>query len=400
MKIGILGQGVSGIILSLLLKQNNPKCDVTIIDKEESAGRKILATGNGRCNLSNLELSDKSYNNEDALNVVKEFPADDIMKFFESIGVFTRTYNNLVYPYSYSAGAFRDYLYGLCKDKKVKFVNSEKMIDYSIEENGRIRVKTANKIFVFDKFVIAAGSASAPQISGSDSIFNILEKHGYKIEPLRVGLAPIQTLEKPTIIQNERVKAKVSLYIDKNLVYEENGEVLFKKDGLSGIAIFNCASMIARARRFKKCTISLDLMPDFEYDDLVEKLTKLNDLTKQSVLSGIFTKHICEFIRRAAGVKNLYEYTPTEIKKLAVTIKNLVFTYKETYGFKDSQVAVGGVAFSNVSYDLESKKELGVYFAGEVLDADGLCGGFNIMFAIASAKKVSEALIEAQNEEE
>lgn len=398
MKIGILGQGFSGIFLSLMLKLNDPKNDVTLIDKEESAGRKILATGNGRCNITNLEISPQAYNCEDALNIVKDFTPEDIINFLNKLGVFTRTYNNLVYPYSNSAKSFLDYLYALCKERKVKFVNKERLIDYTFEK-GKVRVKTSNKIFIFDKFVFACGNAAAPQLGGSDAIFSILEKHGYKIAPSKVGLAPIQTEEKPVTIQNERVKAKVSLYIDKTLAYEENGEVIFKKDGLSGIAVFDCASIIARSKRFKKATISLDLMPDYEYDKLVDLLTKLNSQSKASVLSGIFTKHVAEYIRKVSGIKNLYDYTPTEIKKLAVAMKNLVFTYKKTYDFKDSQAAVGGVEFSNLDFDLESKKEPGIYFAGEVLNADGLCGGYNITFAIASAHKVAEALADLDEEE-
>ena len=395
MKVGILGQGFSGIFLALFLKENNPKIDVTIIDKEETPGRKVLATGNGRCNITNTSLVKEVYNCEDALNVVNDFNSEDIIKFLNSLGIFTRTYNNLVYPYSNSAKTFLDFLIARCKERKVKFVNRERLVDYTLE-NGKIRVKTQNKIFIFDKFVFACGNAAAPQLGGSDQIFTLLEKKGYKVSALRVGLAPIQTEEKPTTIQNERVKATVSLYIDRALVYQENGEVLFKKDGLSGIAIFNCASMIARSKRFKKCTISLDLMPEYDCDKLVELLTKLNGMSKSSVLSGIFTKHVAEYIRKASGIKNLFDYTPTEIKKLAVTIKNLVFTYKATYDYKDAQVSVGGVEFSNVDFDLESKKESGIYFAGEILNADGLCGGYNITFAIASAHKVADALLESE----
>ena len=395
MKVGILGQGFSGIFLALFLKENNPKIDVTIIDKEETPGRKVLATGNGRCNITNTSLVKEAYNCEDALNVVNDFNSEDIIKFLNSLGIFTRTYNNLVYPYSNSAKTFLDFLIARCKERKVKFVNRERLVDYTLE-NGKIRVKTQNKIFIFDKFVFACGNAAAPRLGGSDQIFTLLEKKGYKVSALRVGLAPIQTEEKPTTIQNERVKATVSLYIDKALVYQENGEVLFKKDGLSGIAIFNCASMIARSKRFKKCTISLDLMPEYDCDKLVELLTKLNGMSKSSVLSGIFTKHVAEYIRKASGIKNLFDYTPTEIKKLAVTIKNLVFTYKATYDYKDAQVSVGGVEFSNVDFDLESKKESGIYFAGEILNADGLCGGYNITFAIASAHKVADALLESE----
>lgn len=393
MKIGIIGQGISGLFLSIFLKKKNILNDVTLIDKNVSPCRKMLATGNGRCNLANLCINETSYNSIFIKDIVEDYNASKIIAFLNEIGVFTRNFDNLVYPFSLSAKSLADYLINIAKEYKVKFINNESFLDYTVLENGKIEVVTSKKKLVFDKLVVAAGSPSAYQLGGSDTVLNIFEKHGYVIKPVKAGLTPLRTIEQTKNAENERVKAKVKLTIDKKVVYEEQGEVQFKKDGLSGIAIFNCSSMISRSSKFKKAMISLDLMPNITLEDLSTTLFKLNSISKSSMLLGIFTKTMSEYIRKASGVKNLSSFTPSEIKKIAQTIKNLEFTYKETYSLKESQVSVGGISLSEVNSNLESKKEPGIYFIGEILDADGLCGGYNIMFAIASAHKVAENLV-------
>lgn len=393
MKIGIIGQGISGLFLSIFLKKKNILNDVTLIDKNVSPCRKMLATGNGRCNLANLCINETSYNSIFIKDIVEDYNASKIIAFLNEIGVFTRNFDNLVYPFSLSAKSLADYLINIAKEYKVKFINNESFLDYTVLENGKIEVVTSKKKLVFDKLVVAAGSPSAYQLGGSDTVLNIFEKHGYVIKPVKAGLTPLRTIEQTKNAENERVKAKVKLTIDKKVVYEEQGEVQFKKDGLSGIAIFNCSSMISRSSKFKKAMISLDLMPNITLEDLSTTLFKLNSISKSSMLLGIFTKTMSEYIRKASGVKNLSSFTPSEIKKIAQTIKNLEFTYKETYSLKESQVSVGGISLSEVNSYLESKKEPGIYFIGEILDADGLCGGYNIMFAIASAHKVAENLV-------
>ena len=389
MRIGILGQGVSGIFLALFLKNNNKDLDVTIIDKNSIPARKLLNTGNGRCNLANSDINEKSYNSPFVKNVVDAFNSEKIIETLNKRGIFTRNFNTCIYPYSLSARSFADYLIILAKEAKIKFVNDENFLDYHLE-NNKIIVETSKKKFTFDKFVFASGSNSAAFLGGSSSVINCLEKHGYKINALKPGLAPIRTIELTKNAENQKVKAKVTLIIDKKVIYEETGEVLFKKDGLSGIAIFNCASMIARSSKFKKATISLDLVPEYSFDEIYKILLEHNSTSKCSVLNGFFTKTMSEYIRKEAGIKNLSSFTTSEIKKIAQKLKNFEFTYKETYSFENSQVTVGGVDLNQINENFESKKEKNIYLIGEILDADGLCGGYNIMWAIASANQLAK----------
>ena len=389
MRIGILGQGVSGIFLALFLKNNNKDLDVTIIDKNSIPARKLLNTGNGRCNLANSDINEKSYNSPFVKNVVDAFNSEKIIETLNKRGIFTRNFNTFIYPYSLSARSFADYLIILAKEAKIKFVNDENFLDYHLE-NNKIIVETSKKKFTFDKFVFASGSNSASFLGGSSSVINCLEKHGYKINTLKPGLAPIRTIELTKNAENQKVKAKVTLIIDKKVIYEETGEVLFKKDGLSGIVIFNCASMIARSSKFKKATISLDLVPEYSFDEIYKILLENNSTSKCSVLNGFFTKTMSEYIRKEAGIKNLSSFTTSEIKKIAQKLKNFEFTYKETYSFENSQVTVGGVDLNQINENFESKKEKNIYLIGEILDAEGLCGGYNIMWAIASANQLAK----------
>ena len=148
--------------------------------------------------------------------------------------------------------------------------------------------------------------------------------------------------------------------------------------------------MIARSSKFKKATISLDLVPEYSFDEIYKILLEHNSTSKCSVLNGFFTKTMSEYIRKEAGIKNLSSFTTSEIKKIAQKLKNFEFTYKETYSFENSQVTVGGIDLNQINENFESKKEKNIYLIGEILDADGLCGGYNIMWAIASANQLAK----------
>lgn len=391
MKIGIIGSGCSAIYLACILKAKDFKNDVSLLDINFIPGKKFLITGNGRCNLANTLVTNDSYNNDQTKKIIGNTPAKDIISFLGEVGILTRDLGNLIYPFSLSAQDYLSQLIRFLKERNTKFINDFNVLDYQ-ETNKGIKIIGKEKCYVFDKVIIATGGLSKINLKQRTNMFNILKTHKYSISPVKPGLNPIKSIENVKSLENLRAKGDVKLFIDNKEIYKESGEVQFKKDGLSGIAIFNCSSVIARYKDFKVAKISIDLMPDHSEEQIIDILKKFNNASKYSCLDGLFAPKFSEFIRQKANVKNLYLFTNSEISKLATTIKNLIFTFKEAYGFEDSQVTIGGVSYSNLSDTLESKIEKNIYFIGEVLDADGLCGGYNLMFAFKSAELVSKNL--------
>ena len=392
MKIGILGQGVSGVILAIMLKKKDSSLDITIFDHNDKTNKKLLATGNGRCNLGNLNIDDKSYNNEFAYSLYNDFDINKQREFYDSIGIMTRVLNeNLVYPFSLSSQQIVSYLNKLIKEFKIKLINNVNLDSYNVNDN-RVEVIIKNKLYIFDKFIFATGGKSKEALGSDGTVFKLLKKHGYLIKELKPGLSPIRVYENTKGIENERLKGKISLLIDKKIVYQEFGEILVKKDGLSGICIMNCSSIISRSKNFKKATISIDLFNEFTLEELENKFKKYNDLAGFSFLEGIFTLKMSEFIRKNSGAKNLYKFDNRDVKNIVSYVKNVTFTYKENYGFDDSQVTIGGIDLSYLKETLESKIEKNIYFVGEMLDVDGLCGGYNLMLCLASSNRVFTSL--------
>lgn len=392
MRVGILGQGASGVILAIMIKKKDPSIEVTIFDHNDKTNKKLLATGNGRCNLGNTKVDDKSFNSEFALNLYKDFDIYKQREFFDSIGLETRILNDtLVYPYSLSSSQVVAYLNKLLKEYKVKLINDVNLDSYVINKNN-INVVIKNKLYVFDKFIFACGGKSKSSLGSDGRIFKLLKEHNYIINELKPGLTPIRVIENTKGIENERLKGNIKLIKDKKIIYEENGEVLIKKDGLSGICIMNASSIIQRVKPGKKNLISIDLFNDISEEKLEEKFKKYNGLAGFSFLEGVFTIKIADFIRKNSGAKNLYKFDNRDIKNIAHYCKNMVFTYKENYDFDDSQVSIGGVSISNLKDTLESKIEPNIYFIGEMIDIDGLCGGYNLMLSFASSYRVFKSL--------
>lgn len=348
MKIGIIGQGYSGVMLAILLKRHDLNIDVTIFDHNEKTNKKLLATGNGRCNLGNLEYNKNTFNSEFTKNLYLNFDISKQRELFNELGLETRTINNLVYPYSLSSNQVVAYLNRLLKEYKVKLVNGVNLNSYEVSDDSVTIAMSNRKIYKFDKVIFATGGKSKEVLGSNGSIFKILKTHNYTIKDLKVGLAPIKVSENVKGIENERLKCIASLYLDKELVYQEDGEVLIKKDGLSGISIFNISSIIARNKTAKKTRIVLDLFKDYKIEELEEKFEKYSRIAGFSFLEGIFTIKMSDYIRKNSGVKNLYDFDNREIKRIAEYIKNMEFTYISTYDFNDSQVTIGGVSINNL----------------------------------------------------
>ena len=377
MKILICGAGVSGIFLSLFLKKRNPSFDVVLFDKNEIIGKKLLITGNGKCNIGNNVINEYSYNDSFLNDKVKEFITKE-KELLESLGIYLRENNNYLYPYSFSSRTLNNYLLDLIKFYNIELHLNEQIIDYD-----KKCLFTNKSKYKYDKLIFSMGGNSYKNTGSNGFIYELLNKHGYKINNLYPGLCPIKVKENLSILENSRFKCISKLYDENDsLIYEEEGEVIFKKNALSGICIFNISSFISR-KKIKNPIIKLDLFPHYKIEDLYKKFENNCNLYKESFLKSILGKNMFIYLS-----KNGYK----DLKEFLFKSKNLKFTFDSLYSFSESQVTIGGLSLNEVNESFESIKESNTYIIGESLDVDGLCGGYNILFAIYSAYKVLESI--------
>ena len=350
-KILIVGGGISGTFAAIRIKEKHPDYDVSIFEHNDRLLKKIYVTGNGRCNFSNQgSLKDKYKNESFALKIIDEFNNEDIRKYFDSIGVKSKAINDLIYPYSESAESVALKLLSQVDKLKIKTYLNTNVLDYD-DKN----LKTDQGDYPYDALIISVGGLSNPKLGSNGSLYSSLKKHNYVLNESHPSLCPIKTKENTKMVEGMRSKVSASLYQNDKLVHEEEGELLFKKDGLSGIVIFNMTHYINRLNSLNNISIHLDFAKGMDGD-------------MDSLVNPRIAKYLLD-------------------NKL--DIHNTLFTFKSFYDYDFSQVTSGGIDIKDLNDNLSSKKEKNIYFIGEVIDIDAVCGGYNIMWALASANKVS-----------
>ena len=360
MKIGIIGGGASGAFAAIRIKELNPSFDVTIIERNDKLMKKIAITGNGRCNYANLGNLEGKYNNPFANQIISNLKPTELVDVFEGYGIHPTKIDNLVFPISLSAQTVILMLNKRVEELGISVCLNEKVIDYQIK-NNQCMLKTDKQMHVFDKIVFSCGGKAYPQLGTDGSLFDILRQHGYQIETLSPSLSPIKVKENVKKISGQRVKCLVSLLYKDKLYYSEEGEVLFKDDGLSGIVMLNMSQKINELSDKKAVKIVLDLAPN-------------NKVKPNQYLEFVHPK------------------VATYLTENSLSINQLTFTFKNFYDFNIAEVSHGGVSLNDITPELKSKKENYVFFTGEVLDVDGMCGGYNLMFAFASAETVAKSI--------
>ncbi len=381
MKIGIVGGGASGVYLALLLKQYNENIEVLIIEHNDGLLKKLAITGSGKCNFANLKIRSIDYSNYNTIqNILDSYLpfeiADQLLKF----GIPHIAKNNLLYPKSESAKTVVDRLLFLLAKYNVKLLTNCSVSEYVTcdeQVNGQdVEVFLTNGTsIIVDHLVFATGGITYPKTGSDGSLFELLKRHSYNFSELKVGLAPVQTKEKLNVLDGDRLKCNVKLYFDQKFVYEEYGEVLFKKNGLGGIVIYNMCSLIARNKKYENAQIELEIIDN----DLLSKLEikEISDI--QGFLTPKMYKYLCSL-----------NFTNDKLRKI---LSSFTLTYLKPYGPEFSQVTVGGIKLEYVNEALMSKHEHNVYFVGEMLDVDGLCGGYNLMWSFCSSFAVYNDII-------
>ena len=375
-KVIIIGGGAAGIYSALYLLSKVPCVSIEIIEKESKLGKKLRATGNGHANILNAVLNEENYNtsNRKYFDILSNFNVSDCLDQLLKWGVPTTKVGNLYYPLSFNAPSFVNEITKKLIDRGVKVSLDTKVLGYHHEED-KIIVETSSGNRECDDLIITTGGTSSPKLGSDGSLFGILKDKGYKLSSLESGLTPIRTKEriiKPLV--GVRHKALVTLTDGYGpVLYSENGEYLYKKDGLSGICIMNISSKI-KWLGVRRPLIHIDLFPNKDVHEYVSENHENEAVLESSLYSEVL------YQSKARGIS------------FNEALHDLVYSYVDGYGFEDSQVTIGGICEASVNSDLSSTIEKHVYFAGEILNFDGLCGGFNLTWALVSAMVVARSL--------
>lgn len=388
--VSIIGASGAGLYLSIFIKKKHPEWRVMVFDKSKKAGRKVLATGNGRCNLLNMNSKPEDYNHPIYMKpILEKYPFGELQFRLAELGVILTNEGDLVYPLTNSASSYVNLLEEKARQLGVEFVFESEFIDYSVGEI--IEFKTSSGSYSCDKLIFATGGKSQSKLGSDGKLFPLLGKHGYQIVPLQPSLCPIKVREKVKPLSGIRHQAKVHVSASGVAIHEEEGEVLFKDDGLSGIVIFNCSAYINRLGN-PDVEISLDLFPKVQFATLVKDLEDSAKKNPGFFLDAYLVPPLKDYVLSVAKVDSKKPIEKKEVFKIAKAIKDLRFSFAGSYGFENSQVTMGGISLTEVGEDLSSKRENGVYFAGEMLDVDGLCGGHNLGWCLISSLLIADSL--------
>lgn len=401
----IIGGGAAGMCAAINIKLRDRSINVAILEQLSRVGKKLITTGNGRCNISNLQINLDRYHGENidfaeyALQTYDNYYAAD---FFSEIGVvFTYDETGRGYPYSLQASSVVDSMRFSLNELGVDTFVDTTVLSYSRKENF-FNIKTNNGEFVCESVIVATGLYSGGNKLGSNGgMFKILKNAGYKT--IKTTPAIVQLKTETNVVKSLKgikVNADVALTIDGKIIRSDFGEVLFCDYGLSGPPIMQLSREVERHAGDK--VITLDLMHEYTFanvcDMLNYRVSTLRDRTLEEYLTGMLNKRVGQAVLKLCGLKfndSVSSLKNSDVKQIASVIKAMKFKVTGTTGFDNSQVTAGGLDTTQFNpQTMESKKERGLYCIGEILDIDGDCGGFNLQWAWSSAICAANAICE------
>ncbi len=414
-EILIAGGGAAGMMAALAASGN---CgNITIVEKMPQLGKKILATGNGRCNYTNYYQSEECYRGTDsrfAWNVLQKFGCMETVELFKTYGIMPYEKNGYIYPVSEQAIDVRNVLKRQIESKGVDIHTNEKIINVKLHLNTKTRknygfiAETDKNQYYARKLILATGG-KAGAVHGSDgSGYKIAQSLGHSLVP------PVAALS--SCILNEkflkewagtRTKGTVAAYSETGqLLSKDSGELQFVAQGISGIPVFQVSRYISRELYYKKKPyLVIDIMPLYSTEEIINELKKRiknpANHTAGDIFEGIINNRLAQALLKKCNIpvkRAASGITSQEIIKIAKTIKKWRLIPKATGGFDKAQVTCGGVLTSEINNGtMESKICHGLYFAGEIIDIDGICGGYNLQWAWTSGYIAGTSATESLN---
>ena len=393
MTVGIIGGGASGMAAALAAAQY-PNTQVILLERQSRVGRKLGATGNGRCNLTNLHAEASAYHGENpafAAPALERYPVEETLNWFRALGLLTVAEDSgRVYPYSDQANSVVDVLrFALEKP------NIRQELGFEVEKIRKtsegFQIAGNGKNIDVDRLIIACGGLAGTRLGGSMSGYQLLRSLGHHCTKLRPTLVQLKTSWAGVAgLKGVRANCHAAIYRDGVLHRESTGEIQFTELGLSGPVMFEISRDACQGSGEWIC--DLDFLPQWEEKELLQELLRRQGtaLPASELFTGILHNRLGRVLTQAAGIspqRLISELSREQLQEAAAQVKHFEVCLTEPLGMDAAQVTAGGICTSEFDETtMESRHVPGLFACGEVLDIDGDCGGYNLQWAWSSGR--------------
>lgn len=387
----IVGGGASGLVAAITAARHGAK--VTIVEQKERLGKKILSTGNGRCNLTNAYMDLSCFYGDDTTivsKVLEQFGYADTVSFFESLGVLLKDRQGYVYPLSDQAATILDILCLEIQRLQIKVLLEEIVLETSKTKKG-FMIKTSRQTLYSDALILATGGKAASALGSDGSGYNLAKHYGHHLSPVVPAL--VQLRGKGNFfkqLSGIRTQATVTLLINGEKKASDTGELQLTNYGISGIPVFQISRFASKGLYASEhVSAEVDFLPSISeehFEHFLRKRIALHgERSAETFCIGMLHQKLIGVLLKIARIPNQLpakEMTERQIELFIKLVKHFVVEVEDTNGFEQAQVCAGGVKTSEVSFDtMESRLEPNLYLTGELLDIDGICGGYNLQWA-------------------
>lgn len=401
-EVAVIGGGASGLMASIASALAG--ADTIILEHMDRVGKKILATGNGKCNYTNEVQGLSCYRGENpafAVPVFRQFDQKKTVAFFREIGIEPKIKNGYYYPASEQAASVLDVLRMEAAYTGVKEIVSCEI--KAIKRQGDFfLIRTGTGDFRAKSIIFATGLFASPKSGSDGSALPYIEHFGHHIIDIVPALVPLQCRQSFfKMLAGIRAEVSIRLYINGAETTRERGELQLTDYGISGIPVFQFSRIAARAlSEQRQCQVKIDFLPFFQQGDMEkikESISKVAYKTVEEFLSGMAHKKIASLICKQAQIKpdvRVGELPAKKVMSCVEALRKFTVTVKAANPFENAQVCSGGIPLKEVTDQLESIYCKNIYITGEILDCDGICGGYNLQWAWATGVLAGRAVVQ------
>ena len=395
-RIIVVGGGAAGMMAAIVAANNGG--EVILLERNDRVGKKLLATGNGRCNYTNINLNIDNYHGENhkfAEYALNTFDVEQTLEYFEKLGITPAIEDNgKAYPLSFQSSSMLDILRYEIEEKNIELVTEAYVVDIKKGEKFVLKLKDG-KIFEADAVILATGGMAMP-VSGSDGNgYSLAKSFGHKLIPIHPGIVQLN-LEGNFFKQIDGVKVVgiAGLYSKNKLVLQDSGDILFTKYGISGPPILQVSrTALEYLKDGKDIELRISIIHTKTGEELktylYERFENNSKKTIQESLVGLINKRLIIPILRELNIdkdKTVNSLSEDEVDKISQILTNWSFKITGSQSWGQAQVTAGGISTNEINNNtMESKLVKGLYLIGELIDIDGDCGGYNLQWAWSSA---------------